>query len=156
MKEIIEQLPTSTKADYLLDTCFIIYEFQRGNQKHLEKFCEENKVGICSFNLEELDHVSKKLPGPISRHLRDFLKDANVSNIPVDVHPGQRDAERSYVESFDPKVLHLVPDASDAVLFVLALKIKADVLTRDKHHIFTAIADNYSDDYGVKVLNKLP
>ena len=154
MKDIIDALPKTESADFLLDTCFLIYEFKRGNTKQLKEFCENNAVAMSSFNLEELDHVIKKFPGPISHHIRDFLKEKIISNVPTPVHPGEREAEHDYVTKFDPKLLELVPDPSDAVLCVLAAKIKADILTRDRHHIFTAVAENYSDAF--RVLNKLP
>ncbi|MBW2968399.1 hypothetical protein KY362_08015, partial [Candidatus Woesearchaeota archaeon] len=67
------------------------------------------------------------------------------------VSPGDREGEKSYVQRFDPEILRLVPDASDAVLLVLALKIRADVLTKDKHHLFTTAAENYLKEYGVRV-----
>ena len=154
MKEIIEALEPAARADFLLDTCFLIYEFDRGNSKQLISFCKDNSVGMSSFNLEELDHVIRKLPGPVSHRIRDFLKDKLITRVDVPVSPGERDAEQGFVSSFDPRLLLLVPDPSDAVLVVLAAKLRADILTRDRHHIFTAVAENYSDSF--RVLNKLP
>ncbi len=156
MKEIIDALPTATRADYLLDTCFLIHMLEKGKEKELEKFCMKRKVGMTSFNLLELEHVIHNLPGPISRHIREFLKRKITYAVFIGVNPGDRDGERRFVQSFDPKIMEIIKDPSDAVMFVTALKIRADILTRDRHHVFTAAADNYSDQYQVKVLNKLP
>jgi hypothetical protein len=156
MKELINRLDKAKKADYLLDTCFLIYEHEQGRTKELNDFCSSNKVGMTSFNLSELEHAVKKMPGPISRHVRQFLKQKLVKRIEVGVVPGDREGEKKYVTEFDPKVLEVVPDPSDAVMFVLALKIKADILTRDRHHVFNCAAENYSNNYRIKIRNKIP
>ncbi len=150
MKELIEQLPKVAKVKYLLDTCFIIHEFSRGRVKDLEKFCEKEKVAMCSFNLLELDHVIKKLPGPISRHIRNFLKEKKIGNYEIQVVPGDWEGEKKYVQKYDPDILRIIPDTSDAVMAVAGMKIGATILTRDRHHVFTAIAENR----GIKTLNK--
>ena len=156
MRELIEGLERADKVSYLLDTCFLIHEFTRGRVKELEEFCLNESVGMSSFNLLELDHVVHKLPGPLSRHLRGFLKKKLVKLVYVSVVPGDRSGEKEFVDSFDPKILSIVSDPSDAVMFVQALKIRADILTRDRHHVFNCAAENFSDLYGVKVMNKYP
>jgi len=156
MQELIDSLKRSSKVDYLLDTCFLLHEIQHGRGHALQHFCEENSVGMSSFNLAEVEHVHHRLKGTVNHHLRDFLKSKCVSCVRVSVSPGDRLGEKEYVSAFDPKILMHVPDPSDAVLLVQALKIGATVLTRDKHHLFTAVVENYSKDYNVEVLNDLP
>ncbi|MBT5022459.1 PIN domain-containing protein [Candidatus Woesearchaeota archaeon] len=156
MKELIETLEVVKRVDYMLDTCFLIYMIKKGKVKDLVKFCESNSVGMSSFNLAEIEHVHHKLDGTFNHRLRDFFKKKLISVVDVSVSPGDRNGEKDYVQSFDSKILGLVPDPSDAVLFVQALQTKANVLTRDRHHIFKAVAENYSKEYGVEVLNELP
>ncbi|MFC1723725.1 PIN domain-containing protein [Nanoarchaeota archaeon] len=153
MKEIIDSLERVEKVDYLLDTCFVLYMFMRGRVRELEKFCKHERVGMTSFNLLELDHVVHKMPGPISRHVRDFLKKKILLSILVGVEPGDREGERKFVQDYDVKLLDVVPDPSDAVMIVVADKIRADVISRDRHHVFTAVAENYSNRF--RVLNKI-
>lgn len=156
MQELIDSLDRSSGVDYLIDTSFLLHMVKEEQTHHLIDFCKSNKVGISSFNLAEIDKVHHKLDGTVNHHLRDFLKQKLVSCVPVEVKPGDWAGERNYVRGFDEKMLKLIPDASDAVLLVLALKIKANVLTRDKHHIFTTSAENYLKYYGIEVLNGLP
>ena len=156
MKELFDSLPKSGQVDYLLDTCFIFHIFNKDKIKPIVNFCKNNKVGITSFNLEELDYNHHKMKGHTLHHLRDFLKLKIISRVDVLVHPGNVNAEKEYVSDFDPKILDIVNDPSDAVMFVAALKIGANILTKDKHHVFTAAAENYSSKYNVQVLNNLP
>lgn len=153
MKELIDNLETTEKADYLLDTCFLIYELENNNTKNLEEFCNENNVAMISFNLEELEHVSKKISNHFKDHLRKFLKSKVIKKIVVDVHPGNREAEEEYVRIIDEELLRLIPDHSDAVLIAKAFEIKASVLTRDKHHLYTSVLANYN--HNIKILNNL-
>jgi hypothetical protein len=156
MKDLIDSLPSADSAEYLLDTCFIIHAIESGRVKHLADFCAQHRVAMSSFNLEELVHVAHRLKGTEDHHIREFLKSGKLGRIDIPVHPGDREAEKSFVGSFDERILHLVPDPSDAVLFVLALRIGAGVLTRDRHHIFTALAENFSEKTHTKVLNNFP
>ncbi|MFC1740920.1 PIN domain-containing protein [Nanoarchaeota archaeon] len=156
MKELISALEEGSDVDYLLDTCFVLFMIERGHTHKLESFCENNKVGMSSFNLAEIDHVHRGLKGTVNHHLRDFLKKRLIVNVLVDVRPGEREREKEYVSDFDEDFLRLVRDPSDAVLLVQALRLHATVLTRDKHHIFTAVAENYVGQYGISVLNDFP
>ncbi|MFH1063908.1 MAG: PIN domain-containing protein [Candidatus Woesearchaeota archaeon] len=156
MRALIDALPSVSKADYFLDTCFLFYFLKTEKMRRLNEFCSTHSVGMSSFNLAEIEHVHHKMDGTLNHHLRDFLKKKLVSSVAVDVNPGERDKEIAYVQEFDPKILSLVPDASDAVLFVQALKLRANLLTRDKHHLFTTRAENYLNEYGIEVLNELP
>ena len=156
MKELIESLEKTSEIDYLLDTCFFIHVFKNDLSKKLVGFCEKNKVGMSSFNFNELLHVHHHFPGQMNHHIRFFLKQKLMYNMPVNVQPKDHESERKYVREFDNTILKIIQDPSDAVLFVLAIKVKADVLTKDKHHIFTAIAENYSNKYNVNILKEFP
>jgi len=156
MQEIVDSLDKKERVDYLLDTCFVLYNLEKGHAKNLISFCKANSVGMSSFNLSELVHVHHHLKGTSNHHLRDFLKQKVVCCVPVSVNPGDRAGEREYVSAFDEKLLHIVPDASDAVLFVQALRVGANVLTRDRHHVFTAAAENYAHSHNIEVLNEIP
>jgi len=154
MKELITNLETTEKTNYLLDTCFLIYELENNNTKKLEEFCKKNSVAMISFNLEELEHVSKKISNHFKDHLRKFLKEKLIKKIIVEVHPGNRESEENYVKNIDERLLELIPDHSDAVLIAKAFEIQANVLTRDKHHIYTTILENY--EHNIQILNNLP
>lgn len=156
MQQLIDALPEAKEAEYLLDTCFVLYELDRGHTKRLEELCRERPVAMTSFNLAELEHVSHRLDGTRNHRLRDFLKRARLGRVDVAVAPGDWDGERSYVSAIDPHILELVPDASDAVLFAAAVRIGASVLTRDRHHVFTAAAENYANSHSISVLNTFP
>ncbi|NTV23696.1 MAG: PIN domain-containing protein [Nanoarchaeota archaeon] len=152
MKDLIDALPVAESVEYLLDTCFLIDIMKKGKIKQLEWFCAINKTGMTSFNLEEVVHVHHKLKGDASHQLRTFFKQKLISNVKVPVSPGNRIGEVEYVnESYD-WVLKIIPDPSDAVLIATALRINASVLTKDRHHIYTAVAENK----GIKVLKELP
>jgi len=156
MKQLIDNLPKTDNVDYLLDTCFMYYVFRKDKIKTLVNFCKNNKVGMTSFNLEELDYIHHKFKGHTIHHLRDFLKLNIMSNLPVSVSPGNIQAEKEYVQKYDNKVLEIINDPSDAVMFVAALKVHGNNLTKDKHHVFTAAAENYSMKHNVEILNNFP
>jgi hypothetical protein len=153
MRELIDGLPTGD-ANFLLDTCFFIHALDDMNK--LRDFCSNNSVGMSQFNLLELEHVHHELESHKSHRIRELLKEKIFVNVPVDVTPGDREGEKGYVQSFDPEILNIIPDASDAVLFVQAMKTHADILTRDRHHIFTAAAENYYNEFRLKILNNYP
>jgi predicted nuclease of predicted toxin-antitoxin system len=71
--------------------------------------------------------------------------------ININVNPGDRIAEKNFVNSIDPDLLADVPDASDAVLIATAIKTNSIVLTKDKHHLFTTKLENYLNKYNIKV-----
>lgn len=154
MQSMFDSLERIDRPEYLIDTCFFIHTFEHGNVKSLEKLCSEHSVAMCSFNIEEFLHIHHKLKGDTNHHIRSFLKKGLLKRVDVPVSPGDHDSERRYVTSFDDKVLIHVPDPSDAVLYVLAQKIGADVLTKDKHHLFTAAAENNTES--IAVLKEFP
>ncbi len=156
MKTLIESLDTNENVDYLLDTCFFVHSFTSDRVKPLVKFCKNNKVGMTTFNLEEFLHMHHKLKGHTNHHVRSFLKKKLISLVPIEVHPGQHDMEQKFVDKYDHEILKIIRDPSDAVLFAHAVQIGADILTRDKHHIFTAAAENYSEQHGIHIWNNFP
>lgn len=156
MKQLIQDLEVVDKVDYLLDTCFVYYMFNNDHIKKLIRFCQNNDVGMTSFNLEELDFNHHKLKGHTVHHLRDFLKKKYISRVDIPVFPGNPQAEKNYISKFDLEILNVIKDPSDAVMFVAALIIGASIITRDKHHVFTAAAENYSEKYKIEILNNLP
>ncbi|MGE0793001.1 MAG: PIN domain-containing protein [Candidatus Woesearchaeota archaeon] len=139
---------------YILDTCFI-FHFLNQDEKQLIDFCENNQVFITSFNLEEIEFNLHKMSHFIKTRWRDFLKLEKFSILTIPVHPGNPNQEREYVSEFDEKLLEIISDPSDAVILVTAIKNKANILTRDKHHLFTVNLENYLDGYGIEVLNNL-
>ncbi len=152
MIELIDGLNTSETAKYLLDTCFLLDMVKRGKTKELKWFCAVNKTGMASFNLAELVYVHHNLDGEANHHLRDFLKEKLLFRVPVPVSPGDKAAEEKFVRGVSEDILRYVPDPSDAVLIALAKKLNATVLTKDKHHVFTAAAANHN----ITVLKELP
>jgi predicted nucleic acid-binding protein len=72
------------------------------------------------------------------------------------VSPGDREGERKFIQDFDNELFGIIPDPSDAVLLVAALRTKTNVLTRDKHHLFTTKLENYISEAGIKVYNNFP
>jgi len=133
----------------LLDTCFVISLMeQRESLAHLARF---DNIAITSFNLEELMHVEHKLDHDTRRRLRSFLKDGNFIVLDMDVHPGDRQAERDFVSSVDRELLKVIHDPSDAILLAAAIKTRSTVLTKDKHHLFTVQLENFLRTYALKV-----
>ncbi len=140
---------------YFLDTCFVFNTLGQ-HEKELLHFCEENEVGITSFNLEEINFNLHKMSHEIKVRWRDFSKDAKFEKVEVEVKPGNPENEKNYVSSFDKDLLQIIPDPSDAVLLVSAIKHRANIITRDKHHLFTTELENYLNGYGIRVLNGFP
>jgi predicted nucleic acid-binding protein len=146
MKELLKSLNTAETTDILFDTCFFIYELK--HHKNL-------KGAVTSFNAEEIIHVSHKLSTELKKDIRESMKHHDISLINIPVHPGNWEEERDYVNSADPDILRLIHDPSDAVLIAAAIKMRAKrVYTRDKHHLYTTVLENYIKDYGIEVLNK--
>lgn len=156
MQQLINELPEANNADYLLDTCFFVDIFEKNKVKELESFCKSNKVGMSTFNLQELINIHHRLHGTVNHHIRNFLKEKLICKISIDIMPGEKEKEREYVDEFDDKILKAIRDPSDALLFVLAIKKRANIITKDKHHIFTVIAENIFNEWKEKILNGFP
>lgn len=159
MKELFNKLPrlSGQHIDFLVDTCFLFFIFQHGLVKEFKNFCSLHTVAITSFNAEEFAFHSHDVSSDIRVHFRSFVKSKpKFLYVPSPVSPGDRDGEKNYILAFDPLLLILIPDPSDAVLVVEAIKLHANIFTRDKHHLFTTVLNNYLDEKGIEVYNNLP
>ncbi len=177
MRELLDRLPRlpypATKGMLLLDTCFLIKEAERHRLKELMPpgecagECEEEgeergagdgergrrrRVALTSFNAEELVHVAHRLHDKTRESLRHLLQARPaLAILELPLHPGDREGEKAFVSSVEPALLAKVPDASDAVLIAAAIATRSDVLTKDKHHLFTVTLENYVQRYGIRV-----
>lgn len=159
MKEIFDAIPRTTKNDLiLLDTCFIIDTFHNHKEKDLLAFAKKNRIAITSFNVEELIHVlpRKIKDKSIKERVRKFFKEQDeIKILDIPVHPGDMEEEKAYVQEIDPFLSQDVPDPSDAVLVAAAIKTQSIVVTKDKHHLFTAILENYIERWNLKIVKDL-
>ena len=137
----------------LIDTCAVIDLFQNNNQ---DKLLGED-IALCSFNVEELTTIEHRHSMNVRlRHaIKKFLETHFVKVIDVPVHPGQRAEEKKFVSSVDNELLKLIADPSDAVLAACALQQKADIVTKDRHHLYTAKLENMFAKNKMVVLKKL-
>ncbi len=151
MHELFSALPHRSLATarhlLLLDTCFLI---AMAAERRLSGLAAP-RLATTSFNLLELDHVHHHLTGSAKHELRRFLRRGELLVLELPVVPGDRAAERSFVAQVDPSLLREVPDASDAVLAAAALATASDVLTKDKHHLFTTALRNHFQQRGLHV-----
>lgn len=150
MKELFDSLPHVQLEDsrdlLLLDTCFVL------NMLHKHKLHElfEREVVLTSFNVEELLHVAKHQSEKAM--LRRFIEQhPALAVLDVPVHAGDWAGEEAFVRSVDSALLLQIPDASDAVLIAAAMKTNSDVLTKDKHHLFTTKLTNFLSSEGINV-----
>ncbi|MBI3033047.1 hypothetical protein HYY69_06240 [Candidatus Woesearchaeota archaeon] len=156
MKELLDALSkinlAKAKNLVLIDTCFLVHCMDKGFNKKLTGI---PNLALTSFNAEELLHIHHHLHHNINKSLRSFLKQAKFQFVDLPVHPGNRLEEISFVGDIDRQLLMHVHDPSDAVLIAAAIATKSDVLTRDKHHLFTVELENFLDKYGISVYNEL-
>lgn len=159
MKELFDKFDrlSSKKADYLVDTCFLYFIFEKGHTKEFVKFCDEHLVVLTSFTADEFLYHSHDLDENIRVRFRSAVKRGlRLFYHSVPVSPGSSEAEKEFVSSVDLNLLKLIPDPSDAVLAAVAVNLRASILTRDKRHLFTSELINYFENISVKVLNNLP
>ncbi len=156
MKELLQSIRRINLEDaknlILLDTCFVINILE--HHKHLDRL-KDKKLGMTSFNVEELLHVEHKLKREDKKMIRDFLKHPSFCILNIPVHPGNVEEERAFVNSVDEELLKKVHDPSDAVLIAAAIKTRSTVLTKDKHHLFTVILEDFLQKYAIKVYKDL-
>jgi predicted nucleic acid-binding protein len=156
MKEIFEKLPSinlseAEKPYVLLDTCFFINIFEHQKEHHLKDLMKKYSVAMISFNVEEFLFKEHSVNERVREYARKFLKQHEFTIINIDVHPGDRNGEKEFVNNIDSELLKEVPDASDAVLIAAAIKTNSVVLTKDKHHLFTTKLENYLNKYNIQV-----
>lgn len=158
MKELFERLPRISVEDhigFLIDTCFFVWILEHNKQNHFKEFLQHNKCAITSFNVEEFVHIDHKINGHIRESARRFLHSVNnFFVLEISVHPGNKEGEHSFVKSVLPELDAKEHDPSDAVILAVAIQTGANVLTRDKHHIFNVQMENFLNKYDVRVLNK--
>lgn len=154
MKELFDSLPRTESADVLIDTCFLYFIFEHNHEKEFVKYCEDNVVALPSFTVEEVLHHSHHVSHVFRERFRHLVKEGlKLRVIDISVHLGDPEGEMAFVRNIDEELIHLIPDHSDAVIAAVAVKIKADILTRDKHHLFTTTLQNYFSSKGIAVKN---
>ena len=155
MKELFDHFESASypvQHGVLLDTCFLFYMAEHQRLDQIDDLAKRRQVLISSFNAEEVGLKSHQVHEPIKERLRHWLKNENnIKMLPVNVHPGQWLEEQQFVKSVNPGILARMHDASDAVLFAQALQNGCDILTRDKHHLFTQLLENFAEHQGIKV-----
>lgn len=156
MKELLQNIKKikleEAKNLILLDTCFVINILE--HHKHLDKL-KDKSLGMTSFNVEELLHVEHRLKRGDKKVIRNFLKHPKFCIVDLPVHPGDKEGETNFVKSVDEDLLKEVHDPSDAVLIAVAIKTKSTVLTKDKHHLFTIVLEEFLKRYDIKVYKDL-
>lgn len=142
-----EKIDLSSKNHVLVDTCFLLREIEKGRENQLLKL----DFVMTSFNLEELMYVVKHIDHSLKAKIRHFLGRKRFKILELPIHPGNIEHEREFVNSVDPKLLSLVHDPSDAVLLAAAITTRSNILTKDKHHLFTQNLKNYISKYEISV-----
>jgi len=158
MKELFDALEKwDLQVDFFIDTCFLFYIFDKHLEKEFVAFCKTHIVALSSFTIEEALFHRHDVSHVFRERFRHIVKDdLRLYRVSVPVHPGERDIEKLFISDFDKNLLQIVPDPSDAVLLVSAIEHNANILTRDKHHLFTTKLENYLADKGLKVYNSFP
>lgn len=155
MKELIEKAKHLQLKDarnfVLLDTCFLVDALN--HNERLEKLLKLKNLAMTSFNAEEFIHIEKRLPHEVRKRARKIL--SGLSIIDVDVHPGDWKKEKEFVQEIEPKLLHTIPDRSDCVLAAAAIKTRSNILTKDRHDVYTAALENLAYEYRIKVCKEL-
>lgn len=136
----------------LIDTCFLI-DMIKSNKLH--DMLKIPNIAMTSFNIEELIYIQHKLPHHIRKGLKHFLKDYRLLVLKLPVSPGNYIREQDFVNEIEPQLLQIMQDNSDAVLIAAALKTHSHVLTKDRHHIFTASLENFVNDYDIRIIKNL-
>lgn len=156
MKELFDKLQKTKDNNLtLIDTCFLIDIFTHGKTKDFQNLIDKANIALCSFTVDELIHVTHKIPN-IRNKIRHFFKqEPNITIYNVDVHPGSAQNEKDFVNNIDNELLKHIADPSDAVLIAAALLSKSNVLTKDKHHLFTADLKNYLSSKGINVFKEM-
>ncbi|MEK6887120.1 MAG: PIN domain-containing protein [Nanoarchaeota archaeon] len=137
----------------LFDTCAIIHLFENNKEEELL----DSSSAVCSFNRDELTKVTHRhsLNIHLKHTIRKFFQEHKIKIIEVPVIPGQREQEKEFVNSVEPELLRLIPDPSDAVLAACAFENRANIVTRDRHHLYTARLENLFNKFNIKVEKKL-
>jgi predicted nucleic acid-binding protein len=145
MKELFEHLTQTTVPQILLDTCFVYWVFEHQHEKQLIDLSQNFVVALTTFTIEELLYHSHHVNEHVRSRLRKELKNKklNLYKYNQPVHPGNPQQEKEYIQLNQPELLELIPDNSDSILVIAGIQTKANILTRDKHHLFTAQLNNF-------------
>jgi len=137
----------------LIDTCEIIRLFEENKEKELLK----KDVAVCSFNRDEATILSHRhsINVHLRHKMRKFFESNDVVVIDVPVKPGNRVEEMTFVQSVNPLLLKIIPDPSDAVLAACALQHDADIVTRDRYHLYTTQLESLFSKNGINVSKKI-
>ncbi len=142
-----------SKRSVLLDTSFLVYMLEK-NPTALSAFCEDFFVLMTDFNLLELANMEKHNHG-VKRLAKKFLETKPLKMLLTGINPGDWEGEKRFASNADPGLLKHVHDPSDAVLVAAAIRSKSYVLTRDKHHLFTAELENKISEYNIRIFNDI-
>lgn len=157
MKEIFDPMPhvtvhdlSKTKDALLVDTCFLIYALE-GRQGKLLRLMHGHKLYLTSFTLQEFDHIKHRIDEKVRERARSFFRHQQLPILDIPPRPGNRKSEGKYVNSVQPSLLIDVPDPSDAVLIAAGIATGASILTRDRHHLYTARLENHLRAHDISV-----
>ena len=153
MKELIDNLThvdNLEQGSILLDTCFFISCFE--HTKNIKRLEGMTNLCMTSFNIAELMHIEHRLKHELKTRIRKFFHKAdNLKILDIDVKPGEWDKERSFIADVDTELLKHVHDPSDAVLIAVAIRFRAKVMTKDKHHLYTSDLANFLNRYDIRI-----
>jgi len=156
MKELFDKFPKmnleQAKDLILIDTCFFISVFE--HPEHIKQFSNLKNKAMTSFNVKELIKVDHKLK-KIKHTIRKFLENNEFPIINIGVQPGNRQKEEEFINTIEPDLLKYCKDPSDAVLLAVAIKSNSNILTKDKHHIFNAIMENFANNHHINIYKEL-
>ena len=159
MKELFDKFKKislyQAKNLNFIDTCLFISVFEHNDK--VNDFKKLKNKAMTSFNVQELIKVNKKL-GHTKHSIRKFLENAEndeLTIIDVGVLPGERETEKQFVNSIEPKLLKHCQDPSDAVLIAAAIKTRSNLFTKDKHHIFNVDLENFANKHNIKIYKEL-
>jgi hypothetical protein len=152
MKELFMRLkPFAGSKGIILDTCAIFNSLDH----HYKLNSLPRQAIITSFTMHELLYKEHDVDEKVRQALRNWLKGTNAQIYPVPCTPGDREGEKQYVRSVDPRLLEIIPDPSDAVLLAAAIETRSDVFTKDRHHLYTAALGNYAKEWNIRVWKEL-
>jgi len=142
-------IPTSLfNKGILLDTCYIIHLIKHNKLDILERKKYDEKIGITTFNMHELERKSKEL------YLHYTLPE--IFLLPIPFYPGHNYNEIVFVSEIEPELLEAIDDPSDAVLAAAAIKFGAKkIITRDKQHLLNNNAKHLMEKYNIEIKSEL-
>lgn len=157
MKEIFDTMPHVTAEElsqtgnaFLVDTCFLIHALE-GHQGKLLRLMHDHQLVLTSFTLQEFDFIRHRIDEKVRERARAFFRHQTMAILDIPPHPGDRKGEERYVNSVQPSLLQNISDPSDAVLAAAGIAAHASILTRDRHHLYTARLENHLKNNDIAV-----